>query len=364
MNADRFKTSEIATEASRAVRARGWRSFVVGALIAITSGAALAGSFIDLQRIESLQAEQVYAGSNVVSVTPSSADRGNTLDAARCDGLRSIEGVRSAGAIMASYEVFSDASPSERFAIIEVTPGYLQLAYPRDSLIATASTVAGASVVDRLGMRSGATFASRSRDGRQAFSIPIDEATNEPARREPFDRAVMIAVAGTGNVFECLVEAQPGKIDAVSAATQSWFAPIAVTVRPELPNNSLAADPAAELTTRFSQWLPIALGAALVIVTLSSWWGRRADYAIYRAFGLSVAQLALFLTVETAITLWLPVIIGANMALFALAQWIPPASAGRMISDYLALLLTVGLVPLIGTFLLSRKSAFDVAKGQ
>lgn len=354
---------EVALEGLRAVRARRWRALSFGVAVGLVSGAAFAVSFADTTRIESQWTEQVYAGSNVLSITAAGAEGGSSLDAHRCDAMRSIGGVRSAGAIMYTYEVFAEASPSERFAVIEVTPGYLQVAYPRDPRVARASAVAGASVVERLGVVSGGVFAYRPRDQQQSFTVHVDVATSETARREPFDRAVMTAVGNPGSTYECMVEAQPGSIDAVASAAQMWFAPTEVKVVPELQNNTLIADPTTELRTRFSQWVPIVLGGALVIVVLMTWWSRRADYANYRAFGLTAPQMILLLTTETALTFWLPIVVGSSLACLALAPWISPVTARLLAGDYGTLLLTVSLTPMLGALLLGRRSAFEVAKG-
>lgn len=321
-------------------------------------------SATDVSSVEANWREQVYAGSNVLSITAANAAEGGKLDAGRCDAMRSISGVRSAGAVLRTYDVFARALPDDRLTLVEVTPGYLQVAYPRDPRVVTASSVSGASVSEGLGVTDDSTISYGLPNQVGEFAIHVDVATSLAARREPLDNVVMSAVAGVGTTYECLVESQPGSVEAVANAAQMWFSPVEVRVSPELPGNPLVTEPGAELQKRFSQWVPLAFGVALSAILMIVWWSRRADYASYRAFGLSSPQLLLLLLSEAAVTFWLPLTLGYAFASFGYASTISPVVARLLLNDYLALILTTSLVPLLGLWLLGARSAFEVSKGR
>lgn len=359
-----FAREEVALEGLRGTLARRLQSMALGAGVSLISALVCIVSLGEIHQLEAQWREQIYAGSNVLSITAVGASAGGTLDGYRCDAMRSIDGVRSAGAILHTEEVFAATSPKTRLTLVTTTPGYLQVAYPRDSRAATASTVAGASVVAELGLTDDGYFAYLTSGQADVISIQVDLATRMSARREPLDNAVLVASGRHASTYECLVEAQPGALDGLVSVAAAWFAPTEVKVTPELPNNDLVGDPTPLLQGRFGQWLPLTAGVALVVFLLITWWARRADYASYRALGLGVSQLALLLTAETAVSFWIPIVVGYASACVFFAPVITPLAAQLLLNDYGALLLTVSLAPLLGAWMLGSRSAFRISKGE
>lgn len=364
MSGDRFTLAETALEGVRTVQARGFNAAVFAFIVAIFAGLVFAVGYLDTARIESHWLEQTYAGSNVFSVTVEDAANSASLDSARCEQARSIEGVRSAGAVLRSTEVFATTSPSDRFTFMSVTPGFLTIAYPRDPRIETTSSVAGNDVVDRIGLADDGTFGFVPRGGSAESSSSVGIATTSAARREPYDRAVMVASAEKTPVFECLVEAEPGAKESVAGALVGWFNPTTVKINPELPTNALVEDPVTELRSRYSQWVAVGAGVVLTVTFLLAWWARRADYANYRAFGMSASRVVLLLSTEAAITMWLPVCVGFAGALCLFAPALTPVPAGLILSDLAALGMVIFVAPLLGALMLTRKSPFAFARGE
>lgn len=356
-----MRRRDVIGETTRNLRSRTAATTLLMLTSALLGAAVVVASWFDTTAIESMWEEQVRVGAYTFSITASDH---SPLEAARCDALKSVEGVRAAGAVLSATSAYSAADPRTRYLLIEATPGYLSIAFPLTRGIDTSSTVAGATVTDDLGLTSGAEFAYRTAATTPVSTIVLDAAITAPARFDAVDGAVVVAAPPAGGTSECWVEAWPGSERAIESVLSSWF-PSVTTIAKRLARDAqLARDADHELQFRLSQWAPyqavLVLGGASILI----WWARRGEFALYRVLGMTSGQSLLMLSFEVLATAFIPMFIGACAAITVLSTQMSSMTAGAVNRDLCAFGLCLVLLPLVGQLVIARHTPFDVLKGR
>lgn len=348
-------------EVFRNVRASFVRSIAAATLAATLGSAIIVLGWLDLTDIEAGWERQVHAGVYAFSITTSDQ---TFLDAARCDELETIDGVRAAGAVLSVTTVYPTTNPRTAYLLVGATPGYASVAFPGLEGATMAGAVAGLSVSAELGLADGSTFAYRTGSAGETSAIDIDLAANSPSRFEVSDSAVIVALAPEGGVSECIVEAWPGHERAVEAVIGSWF-PMKQTVAKSVARvDASDRDVAGDLRTRLSQWAPLVAAFILGGYLLLDWWSRRQEFALYRMLGMSGKQELLVLTLETLTKAFVPLCFGAFVTISILGNQMTGMSADGALRDLVAVSLCLLTLPVIAGLVMQRVSMIDAIKGR
>lgn len=358
----KFSSREIALEAVRNMMSARLRTCFVSLLAMAVGLGVLAAVVGDVAAIRDSWVAGRAAGSDVLVVRPMGQEVG--VSAVACDALRSVDGVLTAGAVLTTSESFASVDPASRYAVVSATPGYLRLAWPTERFDAGTATVAGVDVATPLGLSAGAAYLGREVPGGSPVEFRVGARAAAAGRFQLADRAVVVAEVPSGDVPECAVESTAGARVAVAAILTDWFAPTPTTVQSLLPAVGLAADPQAELNSRWSRWVPLAGGGVLLLVSVITWWGRRGESGLYLLVGMHRGGLLLQFCVEVAVSLFVPVMVGAGVALVVLGGRTDGIVADAALRDLGKLVLVVGLVPLVSFVVASTAKSLDLVRGR
>lgn len=357
-----FTARELVSEVGRNLISAPLRSSVSLLVAAAVGFGVIAVTTQDVGSTQAAWTAQREAGSYVLVVRPGGA---SAISAAACDALSVVDGVASVGAVMTVNESYAAALPTNRYAVMRVTPGFMSVAWPREKLAPFAAVTAGRVVSSDLGLKPGSVYVGRGTDGRQtSYHLEIGAATASASRFETADRSVVVATPPKGLVGECAVEAQPDSLRAVAGVLGDWFAPTPVVVAPLLRESNTARNPQAELTSRLTRWLPLVAGGALIVLFAGSWWGRRLDASIYLLLGAGRTGLLLQAIAEAVLVTILPALVGAAVALVVLAASIQGIVAGAVTRDLVKLMLVLALTPLPAVALLFSTASLDLVRGR
>lgn len=358
---DRFSFREVAAEGIRNLQATLASTSLSIIVIAGVAMAVLGGSWWQTSEIFETWQTQRIAGYDIYSVRATSGDR---MEASRCDQLRYVEGVISAGGILRTTSIRPQSNPSSAFWLVTATSGTLPLLFPEEPAARFASVIAGALISSELGLSPQSEVGFLTTRDSGVRQITVDVATSSTSRIEQFDNTVLVAGPAVGKIGECLVESTPSGKASVNQLLRDWFPQQNVQVTSFVRTSQTDRDPVTELRQRTGQWLPLLSGVAVGALIVTLWWARRAEFAVYRLLGLGRQGLAVLLTVETFWKVWLPTAIGAGIAIVVFAPMSNAVVATAMLHDLLSLSCILTSLPLIGVFLLSTHTAFDLVKGR
>lgn len=358
----KFTTGVIVEEFIANTKA-GFVRVVIVALIAAAAGFAQSALTVN-EVVRAQDALQQADSSGQFSWRVS--DRDGKLSAAACDSLQSIEGVRSAGAIMSSVTLTPANQPGLSYALHTTTPGYLAAIWPHELQTTSAATtdgiVAGAIVGERLGLRNGTILTAHQR-GNEQLLLPVS-AVLPPSERAPrADRALYLSAPATGMVDECIVDIDPAYAAGMDLILASQL-DRGATIAPYLHARSTDADPQELLDQRASRFGWIAAATVVSLTVLGFWYARRTDFALYRLLGATtrpILQLfALDLVVIAGIWLnagWLGGLLLTDPAGAAEPLW-------RILwFDISRIWLVLAVVPLVGLVLTRPSKTLDTLKG-
>ncbi|MGL4340593.1 MAG: hypothetical protein ACRCSP_09270, partial [Rhodoglobus sp.] len=175
-------------------------------LISITAGACVIGATAtNVDAIVQADRVQQLRGLSTLSVT--SLD-GNPLSAAQCDAVGDVGSVKAAGGTIRSVTVATPNSATP-VTIRYVTHGFLAVAYPQEKLQGV-SSIAGSDLGTDIGLTVGSTFIFTTASGQDG--LQIEAVASQRSRTEGINRDVLVSIAPSGEVAECLVEAAPGQV--------------------------------------------------------------------------------------------------------------------------------------------------------
>jgi hypothetical protein len=355
---------------------------VRSALLAVVAAGLLAAvvalSVGEAAGIETRYRSQVAQGRFVLVARSPGRDG---LDAARCEALRDLPGVRSAGAVLQQTAAYPLAAPLRRFDLLTVTPGLVPVWFPDASPYSGPGLAAGDGVAAELGLVDGAVLqtnvagARSQSDASDAGVRRSRVATVLPAAvRSPEAGQMLFEVAvPAGRTSACFVEPRPASRAAVESALGGWFGVDELaTVSPFLDEQLTGRQPEAELANRVSRWVWLAGVSAAVGLVAVLWYGRREEFALYRLLGLRRGALGVLLATEAALTVAVPALIGGSVALVVCLSSLEtasrsdggvPALAPLVGADVASFVLGMVLIPVIGLGVVSWRSTFDALKG-
>lgn len=350
----RLRASSILYEGYRNVASRSGGSWILGlvTLVATVGVIALSSSLLlvatdDLERARD-------GGANAFIVA---SDGGPAITAERCDQLLEVEGVRSAGAVLATRAATFESSPDDVISVQEVTPGYGRVAFPGASTHPGAAV--GATAAKLTGARAGSALLERARS--QPVVVAYAAGAGE-SRIPGAENSVLVPTLPGGTVTECVVEAEPANRAAVERLLLTWFAPGEYwSVLP------MARSGAAEgvLDGRaLIVFAPPAIALAVIALATSMHSSRRPEYALYRLLGWTRGQLLGMITWECSATVFAPAAAGVVLGLVIGS----PLAIAPEYRQFLALgvityLLVLLVVPPVIVGVVTRMSAIDALKG-
>lgn len=308
-----WRPGALAREAFRNLGPRhGVLTLAMGVVLAIVGVATVASASSALGQ----QAGERNRGADVWWVE-ADAD-GEPVPARVCATLNGQPGVVGAGAV-GREQVEWRAFPAARGVTVDVvTPG-VWAAWGAPAL--TGGAVAGSDLVD-IGLVGVGTVLYD--DGGSAHRVTAR--TPESVRPARLRANVSVVRPADFRMGECWVRMDPGALEAGRDLVEFMFEGYGVTI------TQFAVDDSALLSPR-EQWLRFAglapglvAGALIGMLLLLTHWGRRAEFAVYRAFGSAIVELMFLVLVELALVLAPAVIAAAAASTAALAVAVAQAA--------------------------------------
>lgn len=347
---------DLLSEAARNLRAHALLSTLTALAICLVTAGALVASAYDVERIVQREEARVSAGVNLWVAVPKDAE--GQFSAWRCDALNRLDAVAAAGAVMASATPDPLVGPG--FQLQYGTPRLAQVYWP--DVPATADAIVGARVADTYGLGQSSMWALEI-DSIQSM-LPTTTApltTRNPA----WNDIVVVPQVPTGLVRSCWVEASVGHREGVEALLLSWWSGTTVDVSPFVRTDPSALTPQEELSSRVSQHLPIVAGILALIILISNWVIRRAEFALYTLQGLRRTQILTQTSLETLALAYVPVVWAAMAAFAALiATGAHGLTLQILAMDSVRILCLTLLGPAASLLVLGRRNAIARIKGQ
>lgn len=356
---DRKLGRAIHGEAFRNIRATPVRTIVTAALTMVLGALTVLAASFDVSAIHDRWLIAVGSGSTTFVVT---SQRLNSIPASRCDQLRSVSSVVSAGGRTASRSVSPYPFTSERVQLEVVTPGFSQIMWP--GLAGTnASVVPSPAVAERFGLTQGATLAL---GAERTASYEVTAVPPGKPRVPQFSNSLLVAGAPVGTVNECYVESAPGAVSDVEKLLSGWFDPgLKPSVLRFVVPKSTDVDSQGELEQRTSRVAPLVAGMVLVIFALGAVWAKRQEYALYKLLGLNLRGLTRMLTVEWLLLYGIPLAAGFTAGmLFAAKMLLLPVVWTAAATDIAVLVLLAATIPAMATLIIHRTDPINAIKGQ
>lgn len=349
-------TAAVALEAVHNARANGLVS-CIRVLVAVALGFCF--MFLDVRDVRGLEQRfvaQVDGGRFAWTVAAPTG-----IPASACDGLQTFTGVKAAGGEVTSLPVRISTQRAATYPLRSVTPGYLTVLWPDAQIGAGEGLIAGSSVAESLGLRSGSFVTIDSVNG-TVRTVQVSAVLPSSKRNGEADRSLFLVTSPSGTVQNCSVDAEPGSSDEVGRLLRSWFGP-GVSVSVYAPDSQGVDRPERDFLNRSAQYVWL---AAVVLVVLSNcyyWYLKRGDYALYRVLGLARPRLLLMSTVESGLLIWMPFAGGMLLGLLtvgapsALVSQIALLDAGRAT-------LVLLLMPLLDVAIRGRGDIATQLKGR
>lgn len=311
----------------------------------------------------------------VDALTVASPD-GNGLDAARCEAVRTISGVVTAGGHLGSRRIVSAHAPGSPITVHGVTPGYLGIAFPAEPALWHAGIVAGQHAAEELGLYPGShlTLTDRvepttpgsqtSSSSAAATQLKIEATAQQESRFSGLNRDIFVTEAPVGPISECLVAAIPGNSDAVAVVLEGWFAKSDIRIAKLVPASQLELDASRQLSTRWSQWGWVIAGSVLVLMQAFLWWSRRSEMALYRFLGFGSGSRLTLVLVDTVLLVAAPAQFGVALAVAALSADASSVALTSVLADAVRFIAVVALAAPAAFFMSRGAHLIDTLKGR
>lgn len=297
-------------EAILNVRTGGWRSLLLGVVVAGAVGLVV---FLELRQAEDATAFQRHytrAGGFVAVVTGANTP----LDAGRCAALHNRPDVLAAGGVRTLGTVSFTSAPGVLFQAAEVSGSGLAVWAPGSAALPGQTgplALIGTVLAAELGVSEGAFLHVEGGD------VVWVRAVIDAERRNPrMQRWFLTEGSPFGPTDECWVEFDPHSYAAGLASLGAWFAsadddPV---IRPYIQQDEFTRDVVAEFERRPQRfgWALIAALTGVVYLLVS--WFRRAELGLYLAVGTSRLDLLVMLGIEALVVVTTATIVGGGFA--------------------------------------------------
>lgn len=254
------------------------------------------------------------AGRDVLRLLPVSSD---TLPAALCHALQGVDGVDVAYGMGAVDQ--ARLATGVLVTTQEATAGarrYLRLPPPRWP---GAQVLTGATLSEREGFVSGGwlQFAA-DQTTIAAGQVARTTTLAQTARTTAVDDSVILELPLRGAATECRIEPVAGARLDVAAALPALAASTAETrVLPLRPDIETEDEPDRRLASIPGNLTTVGAGAVTALLVLAWWYVRRAEWALYRTFGLRMPAIGAIALLEWAIVCGLPLVVGGAWGIAA-----------------------------------------------
>lgn len=287
---------------------RGW--LTVATLIAILAaavGAAITSHTVhsaeaDVTQIETLQLE----GRHVLRVVP----QAGRIDSAFCDGLQANSAVLSSYAVLEVRQVGLTIGQAVTTQL--VTAGFLRYFDVASHAVpgSMPRAIVGSTLAGRLGIVDGGWIAfNTDAPLGLAGQVVTTQVLPQTLRSTSVDDSVVIVHAPTMGATECIVEPQPAARTDLAASIDA-LASVAVDVLPLDPDIAAQTEPDRRLAALPADIVTLG-GSGVAILALLAWWFlRRAEWALYRAFGMRSGALVGIAVAEWTGVIAIPMLIG------------------------------------------------------
>lgn len=202
------------------------------------------------------------------------------VSASACEGLTANPHVVSAGGYRGGSQVSAAHAPRIAFQRLEVTSGVLAVWDPSANVSPVGGIIVGAAAATELGLVQGSWV---SRIGAEPATINI---VDPSVRNPPVARAFLDIVPPSGRLDQCWAELEPQAMGVFLPSLAAHFAPDEVEVRRAVSRDEFAFSPSELIERRPQRWAWLLAGlVGIAMMSLAALY-RRADTALYRAFGL------------------------------------------------------------------------------
>ncbi|MDP3952608.1 hypothetical protein [Microbacterium sp.] len=276
---------------------------VLSALLALAS-VAVAGATLSLSVFESssIVAQERALREQGAYTLQMYAASGAPLPAERCDALRDVDGVVSAGGVLSTQTIYPKNDSGVGRVLAMVTPGMVEIIWPAEGLKSTTGLIAGKALSQHFGLRDEAWIGMVGES-----PLKVGAATESSARDENYDNRLVEVAPPIGTITSCYLEAVAGAAVPITALSETWFDPsLDVSVAPVFVADSTATPPQQRLDERVARLASWSGAAVMVSIFLLTWRSRRGDFALYRSLGLRRGDLTMILTTECVVLLVTP----------------------------------------------------------
>lgn len=289
------------------------------------------------QAVHSLNSD-VAEGRSILIV----GSRSGEISTLRCDQLRSVEGIHSAGSVIRGLVAHGDSG--QILNVVLATAGLPHVQWAdlpptyRDGAIASSLSVG-------LGTR------VRVEGVDEVFAV--SSVASSASRIASLQGAVVVPSSEVATTSECYVSAYPGAEAAVAAIMPWWFGSEAgVRVIPNISGPSSGETAQAIISSNAGAPITLGCAAAIVLLLAISVWSRRHDLAVYQQLGLSRAGALVMALTESVALVFVPGAIGTLAALvIALVLETSSDAVGDAMLGSVMLFLGVLVGPLVGALL-------------
>ena len=337
-----MKITDCVSEAISNTFARPLQTTLIAVLSAALAFAAFILPWATLSHAHAMLEQDIAEGRSIIVVGSS----GGRISTDRCDLLRSVAGVVTAGAVVRTVELTSTSG--RPISAVLATPGLPALQWPELPDLAPGSVVvpstenAFASDVPTPVMIDGAEHHLTA--GGTAISA---------GRIISLHAKVMIPSSAQSVTSECYVEATPGAEEGIASVTAAWFRATEGAHTTSLVPGKPAGATSQELLSSSPQlWVILCAVGTIVFAVGSSVWSRRFDFAVYRQLGLSRRGSLMMSLVESTMTVFIPSAGGILVAVCVAALGDVRAEALAFASASTAMfLLGSAVVPIVATLI-------------
>jgi hypothetical protein len=337
-----MKLVDCVSEAISNAFARPFQTALIAVLSAALAFAAFVLPWATLSQAHAMLEQDIAEGRSIIVVGSS----GGRISSERCDLLRSVAGVTTAGAVLRTVQLRS--AGGRPISAVLVTPGLPALQWPELPDLAPGSVVvpstenALASGVPTHVMIDGAEHHLTT--GGNAISA---------GRISSFHAKVMIPSSAQSVTSECYVEATPGAEAGIASVAAAWFPTTEGARTISLVPGKPAGATSQELLSSSPQlWMILCAIGTIVFAVGSSVWSRRHDFAVYQQLGLSHRGSLVMNLVESTITVYIPAAGGILAAVVIAALGDVRTEALEFASASAAMfILGITIVPIVSTFI-------------
>lgn len=313
MISPRPRQSTLLVESYRNVSAH-WRHSSICAVIALLCAfAAVYGVISSMRSLTGVMQLQTDLGASAFVVTSTTSQ---SLPVSDCEAVRNVVGVRSAGARLRTTTANFISAPDTSVTLWEVSPGFIDFVFPDLSRETSVGMTFGKTIATDLGATAGAVMVYADGTSRY-FTISAVSALSVERVRGSM-QAVMVPVISDGVTNSCFVEAHPAYRESVEMALVSWFGPADQwDVSPLATPEQFEIDIDAAVQSQPMRLVSPLLAGITVLVSVSLWWSRRQEFALYGLLRFSAPQLVCLLTIEWGVTVLAPATAGGVAAIAA-----------------------------------------------